>query len=209
MLTKIRDIARGIGNINENPRLIRFRSNLTQPLAKVVSKLGISPTTLNLIGLSLGIIAGLLVGSGNFRLASIFFISSLLADVLDGAVARYRNVVSDFGKYFDSICDRYVDMAVLSGIAWYYFQVDKSLALLTLISIIGASVSGFAKVHAEALSAPNRYLGFFNRPERVIALVIGLLFPGTLDVVLWIMAILSNVTAIHRFAFYSLELRKR
>jgi hypothetical protein len=99
-------------------------------------------------------------------------------------------------------------MAVLSGLAWYYANQGEQLTLLFILaSFMGTSVTSYSKAKAEALSADNRYVGIMNRPERYALLVIGLLLPQFLPYILAFMAILTNVTAIHRIVFYSTDLQ--
>ena len=59
-------------------------------------------TTLNLI---FGIFSILATLQGNFLCAGYCVLAALVADGLDGRVARYMKVSGDFGKELDSLCD--------------------------------------------------------------------------------------------------------
>ncbi len=192
-----------IVNINENPAAIRLRYAATAPIGSFLVWLGVYPTHLNLLGLISGLTAGVLIGTKNLPWAAGLFLVSLLCDGLDGVVARARGLESVFGVFFDSVCDRYVDTAVLLGIAWYFMAHEQPLyVLVTFSTVIGTVATSYARARAESLSLSSRYVGFLNRPERVILLFIGLLIPQTLLVISWLLAVLSNVTAIHRIVFY-------
>jgi phosphatidylinositol phosphate synthase len=195
-----------VANLNENPTAIRLRYAATKPLAALLLRLKVRPTQLNLLGLIAGLVAAVVIAQGNFGLALLIFSISALSDGLDGVVARTLGVQSSFGTFFDSVCDRYVDTAVLLSIAWYFWEQTMPLnALLIFTAIVGTTVTSYSRARAESLSLSSRYIGFLNRPERVLLVIVGLAFPVTLGVISWILAIMSNLTAVHRVVFYSLQ----
>ncbi len=209
-MNRIRNLLSMLAHINENPKAIQFRNKLSAPLVNFLLIIGLRPTPLNFIGLFAGLLAAFIVATGNFPLAAIVLLVSGLADALDGAVARALKVESDFGIFFDSVCDRYIDTAFLLGLSWYFMNQSASLyVFLTFVIVIGTVVTSYSRARAESLSLSSRYIGFMNRPERVILLLIGVIFPQTLLAICWILAILTNITAIHRIIFYSAEARQR
>jgi len=206
----IREQLSSLMHINENPKAVEFRNRVSAPLVGFLLKVGLRPTPLNLIGLFAGLVAALVVGTGNFPLAALILLFAGLADALDGAVARAIKAESDFGVFFDSVCDRYVDTAFLLGLSWYYMQQAATLyVFLIYLTVIGTVVTSYSRARAESLMLSSRYIGFMNRPERVILLLVGVIFPSTLPAVCWILAISTNLTAIHRIAFYSAEAQQR
>jgi CDP-diacylglycerol--glycerol-3-phosphate 3-phosphatidyltransferase len=206
MANRIFSFLSKITNINENESAIQLKQRVIEPLGAVVLKLGLRPLPLNLLGLLLGLLTAFLIGFGELYFAFFVLLIAGLCDALDGFVARMLNIVSDFGVFFDSVCDRYVDTAILLGFAWYFMNQAKSLyVLLVFFTLVGTVVTSYARARAESLSLSSRYIGFMNRPERVIFLLAGLLFPQILFAIIWFLAITSNLTAIHRVLFYSRE----
>ena len=195
-------------NINEHPVVLQLRNRVARPLGRLLVGLGVGPTILNIIGLVTGILAAFLVGSGHFHMAALALLLSGLADVMDGTVARMRGVESAFGAYFDSVCDRYVDTAIFLGVAWYFMQQQAPLyVFLGFLGLVGTVVTSYARARAESLSMASRYVGFMNRPERVLLLLVGFIMPNTLPAIVWILAVLTNLTAAHRVLFYAAQFR--
>lgn len=209
-MRKIKELLSALAHINENPRAIEFRRKISAPLVSFLLAIGLRPTPINLIGLFAGLIAAIVVSWGDFPLAAIILLFSGLADALDGAVARALKIESKFGVFFDSVCDRYVDTAFLLGLSWYFMNQSAPLyVFLTFATVIGTVTTSYSRARAESLSLSSRYIGFMNRPERVILLLIGVIFPQTLLIICWILAIFTNVTAIQRILFYSADARQR
>ena len=139
----------------------------------------------------------------------LYFLSGL-CDSLDGPIARHRNLASDFGAFYDSVSDRYVDISMLVGVAWYYqTQGQPHLSLLAMISILGGAMVSYTKARAESLNVESRSVGIMTRTTRGVSLLIGLIYLPILPAILWIQAIFTNVTALRRFLFYRNILQKR
>lgn len=208
-MKRVNDLISTLAHLNENPKAIQFRDRISAPLVSFLLAIGLRPTPINFIGLFAGLLAAFVVSWGNFSLAAIILLFSGLADMLDGAVARALKVESKFGVFFDSVCDRYVDTAFLLGLSWYFMNQSAPIyVFLTFATVVGTVVTSYSRARAESLSLSSRYIGFMNRPERIILLLIGVVFPQTLPAVFWILAILTNITAIHRIVFYSENARQ-
>ncbi|MEM7034954.1 MAG: CDP-alcohol phosphatidyltransferase family protein [Chloroflexota bacterium] len=197
----------GLWKLLTNPfeaeAVINIRTVLYRKPVQVLSDLGVTPNIINTLGLITGLIAAVLVGLSNIRLGVLFYFLSGLCDSLDGPIARHRNLTSDFGAFFDSVSDRYVDVAMLIGVAWYYqTQGELLLGLLAMISILGGSLVSYTKARAESLGVESRSVGIMTRMARGLSLLIGLIYLPILPIVLWIQAIFTNVTALRRFLFY-------
>jgi len=125
----------------------------------------------------------------------VLFFSAL--DLLDGALARSTGTASRFGALYDSTLDRLSEAAVLFGIAWYQFDLgNREEVLLTFLALIGSLMVSYVRARAEGLGHPLRD-GLFTRSERVVLTGIALMF-GFLRVALWILAILTLLTAAQR-----------
>jgi CDP-diacylglycerol--glycerol-3-phosphate 3-phosphatidyltransferase len=71
--------------------------------------------------------------------------------------------------------------------------------VLTAIVMTGTVMVSYTRARAEN-TIPSCKVGFMERPERVVLLIIGALF-DRMAPVLWVIAVLSNVTVIHRMIF--------
>src|SRR6266404_6172758 len=118
-------------------------------------------------------------------------------DMVDGRVARASNTATSFGAFFDSVVDRYSDMALYMGLLVYYARVGRFLYLVLVALVMAGSVMiSYTRARAESL-IPTCKVGFLERPERIVLIIIGALM-DRMGPVLWVIAVLSNVTVVHR-----------
>jgi CDP-diacylglycerol--glycerol-3-phosphate 3-phosphatidyltransferase len=160
----------------------------------------INPNVLTFFGLVINMVAAAFLAFGHFRTAGGVIIFAGLFDMVDGRVARATNQVTRFGGFFDSVLDRYSDLALLVGLLVYYGTINRpSYVVLTAI-VMGASVMiSYTRTRAENI-IPTCKVGFLERPERIVLLIIGALF-DRMAPVLWVIAVLGNLTVIHRMIF--------
>ena len=179
-------------------------------LQKIVNGLAlskISPNTLTFIGLIINVIAAFFFGYARaenyvrmFLYAGLVIIGAGLFDMVDGRVARQTNQVSVFGAFFDSVLDRYSDLALLMGLLVYYASINRFFyVVLTAIVMTGSVMVSYTRARSEN-TIPKCKVGFLERPERVVLLIIGALF-DRMAPVLWVIAVLSNLTVIHRMIY--------
>jgi CDP-diacylglycerol--glycerol-3-phosphate 3-phosphatidyltransferase len=167
----------------------------------------IHPNALTLIGLLINIVAATLLGMGNFWVAGWVITGAAIFDMVDGRVARETNQVTRFGGFFDSVVDRYSDLSLLMGLLVYYASINRSFyVVLTAIVMTGAVMVSYTRARAENI-IPKCKVGFLERPERIVLLIIGALF-DRMAAVLWVIAILGNVTVIARMIFTWQEARR-
>jgi CDP-diacylglycerol--glycerol-3-phosphate 3-phosphatidyltransferase len=115
-------------------------------------------------------------------------------------VARETNRVTRFGGFFDSVLDRYSDLALLMGLLVYYASINRFFyVVLTAIVMTGSVMVSYTRARAEN-TIPKCKVGFLERPERVVLLIIGAL-ADRMAPVLWVIAVLSNLTVIHRMIY--------
>lgn len=160
----------------------------------------IHPNVLTFIGLVINIVAAVLLAAGQFRPAGFVILGAAIFDMVDGRVARETNQVTRFGGFFDSVLDRYSDLALLMGLLVYYGNISRSLyVVLTAIVMTASVMVSYTRARAEN-TIPMCKVGFMERPERVVLLIIGALF-DRMAPVLWVIAILGNLTVFHRMLF--------
>ncbi len=160
----------------------------------------IHPNVLTFIGLLINIWAAILLGQGNFRVAGYVIIGAGIFDMVDGRVARETNQVTRFGGFFDSVLDRYSDLALLMGLLVYYGNINRPLyVVLTAIVMTASVMISYTRARAEN-EIPTCKVGFLERPERVVLLIIGALF-DRMAPVLWVIAVMGNLTVVHRMIY--------
>ncbi len=151
----------------------------------------IHPNVLTFFGLLINLVAAVLLARGQFFAAGMVIISAGLFDMVDGRVARETNQVTRFGGFFDSVLDRYSDLGLLMGLLVYYGNINRSFyVVLTAIVMAGCVMVSYTRSRAEN-TIPSCKVGFMERPERVVLLIIGALF-DRMAPVLWVIAVLST-----------------
>ena len=160
----------------------------------------IHPNVLTFLGLVINIVAAFLFAEGRFRAAAGVVIGAGLFDMVDGRVARATDRVTKFGGFFDSVLDRYSDLALFMGLLVYYASINRFFDIvLTAIVMTGSVLVSYARARAEC-TIPKCKVGFLERPERVVLIIIGALF-GRMAAALWVIAVLSNLTVVHRMIY--------
>jgi CDP-diacylglycerol--glycerol-3-phosphate 3-phosphatidyltransferase len=180
----------------------RTRSIAIGP-ALFLGRLGLTPNALTVIGSCLTACVGLLIAQGWFVPAGLCLWLFSATDTLDGALARATNRVSTFGAFLDSVCDRYAEAAVYLGLVWYYqWNANPRGLLLAYLALVGSLMVSYARARAEGVGLQAADVGWFQRPERIIALGVGLLLasvvPLALEVILALLAILTTITVLQR-----------
>src|SRR3954451_7325288 len=160
----------------------------------------IHPNVLTFLGLLINSWAAFLFAAGRFRDAALVVIGAGLFDMVDGRVARETNRVTRFGGFFDSVLDRYSDLGLFMGLLVYYSGIGRPFYIvLTAIVMTGSVMVSYTRARAEC-TIPKCKVGFLERPERVVLIIIGAL-ADRMAPVLWVIAVLSNLTVIHRMIY--------
>jgi CDP-diacylglycerol--glycerol-3-phosphate 3-phosphatidyltransferase len=188
-------------------------------IVRALARSRINPNALTFIGLLINIGCGVLYGYGRFFAAGLLMIFANFFDMLDGHVARLRGRATRFGAFFDSVIDRYSDIIVFVGIMVFYARSTPAhstlLVALTGLALVGSVMVSYSRARAESLDIKCK-VGFLERPERVVLLIIGSLteigpqnniFLHKMPQVLWVVALLSHWTVVHRIYHTWRELR--
>ena len=167
----------------------------------------ISPNVLTFIGLVINSIAAVLFGYANssnyqrlFLYAGLVIIGAGIFDMVDGRVARATGQVTQFGAFFDSVIDRYSDVALFFGLLVYYARANRFFYLvLTALVMVTSVMVSYTRARAESLIGTCK-VGFMERPERIVLVIIGALF-NKMGPVLWVIAVISTITVVHRIRY--------
>ncbi|AEV75965.1 phosphatidylglycerophosphate synthase [Mycolicibacterium rhodesiae NBB3] len=175
---------------------------LSRPLAKAALRAGLTPDSITILGTAGTVLSALtLFPIGVLWWGGFAVFIFVLADMLDGAMARQRGGGTRFGAVLDATCDRIGDGAIFCGLLWWaaFGMRSTSLVVATLICLVTSQVISYIKARAEAsgLSAEG---GMIERPERLIIVLMGAglsgLFglPWLLHVAMWLLAVTSLIT---------------
>ena len=175
----------------------------------------ISPNALTFFGLVINAAAAVLFGLAGpdnqqrmFLYAGLTIIGAGIFDMVDGRVARATGQVTQFGAFFDSVIDRYSDLALFFGLLVYYARASRFFYIvLVAVVMTGSVMVSYTRARAESLIGSCK-VGFMERPERIVLVIIGALF-NRMAPVLWVIAVLSNITVIHRIMFTYQQTRLR
>jgi CDP-diacylglycerol--glycerol-3-phosphate 3-phosphatidyltransferase len=158
----------------------------------------IRPWQLTLLSLVLNVVSGALILSGDWFAAGIVLLLAGMADVFDGAVARQRGTEGRSGAFMDSVLDRVSDMILFSTLFWVLAERgDTTYAALALVTLVVSLLVSHIRAEAEAAGLTLTE-GIFQRLERVLALMAGLVIPGAMRPVLVVLAALGGVTVAQR-----------
>lgn len=179
-------------------------AKLSRPVAKAALRIGLTPDSVTILGTAGTVIAALtLFPTGQLWWGAFSVWFFVLADMLDGAMARERGYSTPFGGVLDATCDRIADGAVFCGLLWWaaFGLHSTHLVVATMICLVTSQVISYIKARAEANGLTGDG-GIIERPERLIIVLVGaglsgvpfLHAPWLLDVAMWLLAVASLVT---------------
>jgi CDP-diacylglycerol---glycerol-3-phosphate 3-phosphatidyltransferase len=181
---------------------------LLYKIVDVLALTRISPNALTFIGLLINVVAACYFGFASadndqaamFRYAGLVIIGAGIFDMVDGRVARATNQVTQFGGFFDSVIDRYSDVALFFGLLVYYARANRFFYVVLVAFVMTSSLMvSYTRARAENMIKQCK-VGFMERPERIVLVIIGALW-NVMAPVLWVLAVLSTITVIHRIRY--------
>ena len=169
------------------------------PVGVALSRIGITANALTAAGIVIASVGAIFIGQGRLFLGFIFLILTGLPDALDGAVAKASGTSSIRGAFLDSVSDRVTDILLFCGIAWYLASNEPGRIMMLPVAVMGAAMLiSYQRAKAESLGFDAKG-GIMERAERFIVMALGLLISDILIPVLWVMLVLTLVTAVQRF----------
>ena len=172
----------------------------TDPVGRALVRLHLRPNHLTVLGFGVSVLAASAFVAGQLKSAGLLLIVAGLCDFFDGAVARVSGQVTTFGAFLDSVIDRYSDLVVMLGIVVLFARTPHARgAVVAMAGLMGSMMVSYTKARAESVGVTCT-VGLMERPERLICLIAGALL-NLLEPALWVLAVLSNLTALQRIAF--------
>ena len=181
------------------------------PLRLIIAvcvRLRIHPNVLTFTGVLISIAAGWELAMGRFMSAGAIMLFASMFDFIDGKVAYAMGAESKFGGFWDSVIDRFSDLALSVGLICLYSSKGRTdYVLITSIAMVFATMTSYTRARAESM-LPRCKVGFMERPERIVLFMIGA-FTNRMAAVMWVIGVLSIVTVINRIQYTFLELEGR
>ena len=183
-----------------------FFTALFTPLARWLLKIGVSPDAVTVVGTA-GVVVGALVfyPLGQLWWGTLFITAFIFSDVLDGIMARMREVGSRWGNFLDSTLDRIADGALFAGLAVWFFTggANVPIAVAAMVCLVLGMVVSYARAKAESLGFTAN-TGIAERAERLVSVLVVTGFTGlglpevVLLVTLLLLAVASFITVVQR-----------
>src|SRR5688572_20579442 len=170
--------------------------------------LGISPNVLTFVGVLINVAAAWQLAYGNFITAGVIMVVANIFDFIDGKVARETHAETKFGGFWDSVIDRFSDIALFVGLIYLYSKLGRTdYVMITALAMMFAIMTSYTRARAESLITKCK-VGFMERPERIVLFLIGA-FTNRMAAVMWVIAVLSVFTVADRIIYTYRELRAR
>jgi phosphatidylglycerophosphate synthase len=192
---------------------------LITPIERLALALALGPTFFNFAGLAFGALSGVLLATGRLEAGGWAIAAGGVCDILDGRIARARNIASPFGKFLDACFDRFVESFAFLGLVWYYAGRPHA-AFAAAAAICGSLLVSYAQARGETVNVSGSG-GLMQRGERLALTCFACLFDRPLSawfgqptgtVLFWVLVVIaagSFATAAYRAAWLARELQRR
>lgn len=178
------------------------------PLIEWMVRHRVHPNTLSTLGFLITCSSGYFFHTHHVRTAGALILAGGIFDLFDGTVARRTGLASPFGAFYDSTLDRLSEIIVYVGLLSLYNDYRADANDVVMIYVVIAAMAGslmisYTRARAEALGI-DCTVGLMQRAERVILIGAAALAFGeqgngaVLRVVLWVLAIATNLTVLQR-----------
>ena len=179
------------------------------PLRAIIAvcvALKIHPNILTFVGVLINVAAAVALGQGQFITAGFIMVVANIFDFIDGKVARELKAETKFGGFWDSVIDRFSDIALFLGLIYLYSTLGRTdYVMITAIAMMFAIMTSYTRARAESLITKCK-VGFMERPERIVLFMIGA-FTNRMAAVMWVIGVLSVFTVADRIIYTWRELR--
>ena len=176
-------------------RLQSFVRRGAARLAAAIGFLRLSPNAVTLIGLGVTLVGAVLIALDQLWPAGLVLLLAGSFDILDGAVARVTGKMHRYGAFLDSTADRYGEGVTYLGLLYLLLVRDHRQLepFLVAAALAGSFLVSYVRARAQSLGFSCDG-GWFARPERIVVTALGLL-TGQLAIMLWVLALATNLTA--------------
>ncbi len=203
------------------PFMVRYIYWVLRPLERGLLASGISPNAITAISVLFCAGAGVAISQGMLATGSWLYALAGITDMLDGRLARLKGQQTKAGALFDSVSDRWGELFVFAGCAWYLR--DSGWLLAVMLAIAGSMMVSYTRARGEGLGLTTLDGGMMQRAERVLLVSFGAMIgawfatapsqasyaPSALGTSLVICGALASFTALARWHAGYRELLRR
>jgi len=187
------------------------------PFEELFERWGVSPSAITIAQLIGSVVCAIAFACGLIYTAGFLVLASGTLDIIDGRLARRTGGASDAGAYLDSVVDRYCEFIVFLGLMVYFESGWMVWAIL--FGMLGGMMVSYTRARAEGLGQ-DCSVGMLQRPERIVILGFASIFSSVathmfggdqllLKLVIVLLAVFTNITALQRFFHVHRGLRER
>jgi phosphatidylglycerophosphate synthase len=176
-------------------------------------KLRVNPNLISVFGLVLALVGAYFVTQQDWLLALVFFLLAPAMDLVDGTVARALNLKSNWGNYFETVIDKFVDFAMLGS-----FVFVPGMEFASVLALGFSMISSYAKPRVGLIIiTDNRdWPAIGEHADKLVLLLVGLLLAvfgvNYLVWFLYLIALIAAVGSLQRMSYAKgliLEAEKR
>jgi CDP-diacylglycerol--glycerol-3-phosphate 3-phosphatidyltransferase len=173
------------------------------PLRAIINlcvRLRIHPNLLTFIGVVINVAAAWALALDRFLLAGVIMTAANIFDFIDGKVATATGTITRFGAFWDSVMDRFSDIALFVGLIYLYSELGRTdYVMVAALAMMFAVLTSYTRARAESIIEKCK-VGFMERPERIVLFMIGA-FTDRMAAALWVMLVLSATTVFARIYY--------
>ncbi|MGZ5366218.1 phosphatidylinositol phosphate synthase [Aeromicrobium sp.] len=184
-------------------RFRQFWTNALLPIVDFLLRIGVKPDWVTIVG-TVGTCAAALwfFPRGEFFIGVLVITVFVIADLLDGTMARRSGKTSKWGAFLDSTLDRVADSAIFGGLVLFYGSTahhDSLYLSLSLLCLVLGWLTSYARARAEGLGMTAKG-GIAERADRLVAILVMTGLSGLFDlpilreIALWALAVASAIT---------------
>ena len=179
-------------------------------ITKLLLKTGITPNQISVLSTVIGLVGASFFFSGEYFyliLGGILIHIHSIVDGCDGEVARLKLRQTKYGGWLDSVLDRYVDAAIIFGLAYGYWSItgDVTIWIIGFFALIGTFLNSYTSDKYDSIfkngDMAKRSKFRMGRDVRLLLIVIGALI-NQIPIMLIIIAVISNFEAIRRLIVF-------
>lgn len=192
------------------PFLTRYIVWLIQPVERVLIASHVSPNIVTGLSLAACMGAGVAIALGHLATGAWLYIAGGVLDLIDGRLARALGRQTQAGALFDSVADRWAELAFFAGFAWHLR--DGGWLLAVMGAVAGSFMVSYTRARGEGLGIELK-VGSMQRAERIVLVSLGTLIaawfaaspatarfsPAAAGIALSICGVLASWTAMGRW----------
>lgn len=150
----------------------RFIVWLLGPIERALVASRVSPNLITGLSLVACAGAGVAIALGHLATGAWLYVAGGILDLLDGRLARALNQQTQAGALFDSVADRWAELAFFTGLAWYLR--DGAWLFAVMGAAGGSFMVSYTRARGEGLGVELK-VGAMQRAERIVLVSIGTL----------------------------------